>query len=73
LASKYFVFNKQDLWREELMDIKQHNLIEDFLGPLSEAKNSKDYFEGKNSAVIDKPVLVSFIKYPNNIWKIKEI
>lgn len=34
LASRYFVFNKQDNWKETLDELKQKNLLDDFIDEL---------------------------------------
>ncbi len=74
LASKYFVIEKQDEWKKELIDIKNKNKMNVFLPPIQEAKNSQgEYSEKKDTYSIHNPILVSFILYPSGNWKIEEI
>jgi len=74
LASKYFVIEKQEQWKNHLPEIANAQKIETFLGPLREAKNSEgEYSLDKKSYNIHNPILVSFVFYPSGNWKIEEI
>jgi|SRR3989344_5070180 len=77
LASKYFVLSKQEEWRERMTEGKKNDdlnkflkLIDDEIGILSSADPlwiSEDHYISTNS------VLFEYVKYPQGIWKIKEI
>jgi len=77
LASKYFILSKQGGWRDRLTKGKKNNdlnnflkLIDDEIGILSSADPlwiSEDHYISTNS------VLFEYVKYPQGIWKIKEI
>jgi hypothetical protein len=74
LASDYFVIEKKKIWEKDLIETEEINKIDILLEALKEAKNKKcDYSENKKSCSIHDPVLISFVLYPTNIWKILEI
>ncbi len=74
LASKYFIGDKQEEWKKELNNIKISGQIENFINPLKKAlKFQEQCSNDKNRCLIYDPVVISFKKYPNNIWKIIEI
>lgn len=74
LASKYFVIEKQDYWKNELNQISQESKISNFLSPLKQAYGSAgEYSADHRGFSIYNPVGVDFVLYPNGIWKIKEI
>ncbi|KKW47743.1 MAG: hypothetical protein UY99_C0024G0010 [Parcubacteria group bacterium GW2011_GWA1_59_11] len=74
LASKYFVFEHQEKWRSELIEINRVNKIAEFVDPLREALESTgEYSYDKKQYFYDNPVGIDFILYPNGIWKILEI
>ncbi|MCL5004891.1 MAG: hypothetical protein M1170_03040 [Patescibacteria group bacterium] len=74
LASKYFIGDRQEEWKNELNKIAEVNKIDIFLKPLLESKNIEaQYSENMDTASIYGVVLISFKKYPNGIWKIIEI
>ncbi len=70
-ASKYFVIEKQEEWKEYLNKAKK---LPDLLGLLNEVLRTN-----KEPNVIDdyfsfyKPIAVDFILYPSGNWKIEEI
>ncbi len=72
LASKYFVVEKQ---KAELKDLQEAPLknIQNVTMFLKKAKNTNGSYLGENKYFIDGPILVEFIKYPSNLWKINEI
>ena len=74
LASKYFIGDKQEEWKNNLIEIdlaKKNNI---FLKPLKEINNFNGYFSSdKKIYTIEKPIFIEFKLYPNNIWKIIEI
>ncbi len=74
LASKYFVIERREKWKEELMGIAQVKKISNFLTPLYKALKSRgEYSEKGDTYSIHDPVLISFFRYPSGIWKINEI
>lgn len=74
LASKYFVLDKQEEWKSELLEIEQVDKINIFLNPLKEAQKSKGgYSADKKRFSISEPIGVDFFLYPNGIWKISKI
>ncbi|MFC1756547.1 hypothetical protein ACFLZC_00075 [Patescibacteria group bacterium] len=71
LASKYFVIDKQEEWRDNLGAVKNVN---DLLFDLQEALGSTgSYSLDRTSFSIHKPILVSFVLYPSGNWKIEKI
>ncbi len=79
LASRYFVLTKQEEWREKLAKGKEKNNLPWFVDelkiinkklvnrdPTNELNGSKDFG-------VSNEMLVTFIKYPQGVWKIKEI
>jgi hypothetical protein len=74
LASKYFVIEKREQWKNNLTKISKENKIDLFLTPIIQAQKSNGEYSASGSTFsIHDPILVSFIKYPNGIWKIIEI
>jgi acyl-CoA reductase-like NAD-dependent aldehyde dehydrogenase len=74
LASKYFVIEKQEEWKGELIEIDQLGKVMTFLNPIKEAlENKGEYSENKKEFSIYDPVGVDFMIYPNGIWKITGI
>ena len=74
LASKYFVIEKQEEWKKDLIEVAENKKINTLLEPLLDAKNSKgDYSDSKDKYFIHIPILVSFVRYPSGNWKIEEI
>ena len=71
LASKYFVVEKQGKWLDNLSSVEN---INEFLQVIIQAKNlAGDYSENKMTYSIHGQILLDFIKYPSNLWKINEI
>ncbi|MEK7131818.1 MAG: hypothetical protein AAB797_03775 [Patescibacteria group bacterium] len=74
LASKYFVVEKQEEELEILKETQRNNNIDFLLKFIREAKIIEGYFSNNNSLyIIKKPIFISFIKYPQGLWKINEI
>ena len=77
LASKYFIINKQKEWKEELVDIKNSNKIDEFINPIKEEiiklSVEKPLWDERETYVSGDSVLFLFVKYPKGIWKLKEI
>src|SRR3989344_4719866 len=73
LASKYFVVEKQEEELKSLQNSPKEN-IKNVMGLLKQAKISKgSYSLTKNQFIVRKPILVNFILYPSDNWKIEEI
>ncbi len=61
LASKYFVIEKQEQWKEDLSTAKN---MDDLMRDLKSTQKSQgSYSTAKNNYVVRKPILVSFILY----------
>ncbi len=73
LASKYFVIEKQEEWRNHLSEIAVAGKMKTFLNPLKETKNSKGAFLNEDKYFVDEPISVDYIRYPSGNWKIEEI
>jgi len=74
LASKYFLGDRQERWKEDLNQIINTNKVDNFLIPIKEAlKFTGSFSADENGYAITTPILVDFKKYPNGIWKIIEI
>ena len=74
LASRYFVVEKQEEWKENLINIKDAKKFNTFLDPLKETKKYKgSYSNDKKIFVVHEPILVEYVLYPSNLWKINEI
>lgn len=77
LASKYFILDKQEEWRNDLLIIKEKGLLDEMVRDLENAKRGSDISpEGAQFALLDENNrdigLVSIIVAPNGKWKIKE-
>src|SRR3989344_2715903 len=73
LASKYFVVEKQEEELKSLQNSPKEN-IKNVMELLKQAKISKgSYSLTKNQFIVRKPILVNFILYPSDNWKIEEI
>lgn len=75
LASKYFVVERQEEWKDNLIEVKNLDFlikdliqIRDNLSSVSQA----NFNTIKNYNVSD-PIFINFIKYPSTLWKIDEI
>lgn len=78
LASKYFIESKREEWKENLIEASNVGRIDAFLKPILVARDSIDNdlsvpIEYGSYYTIRKPVLVEFILYPNDIWKLTDI
>lgn len=77
LASKYFVIERQEEWRIELIEIKNANKMQEFLKPILNEIDSLELKEPKletqENYISGSMVLFEFVKYPQGNWKIKEI
>lgn len=81
LASKYFVISRQKLELEDAKAASREN-IENILGMLRECLEKMEnnpleevggYSFDKTGYLIEEPIMVDFVMYPNGIWKIEEI
>ena len=76
LASKYFVVERQDKELEDLRESEKKD-IENVIELLKQV--NKRFLKGElsnsidNNYIVTDPILVTFIKYPSNLWKIDEI
>ncbi len=74
LASKYFIGDKQNEWKTQLILIRDSGKLTEFLEPLKESMKAEGEFSlDKTTFSIHSPVLISFKIYPNGVWKIIEI
>lgn len=74
LASKYFVVERQEEWKNNIQEIIGDNKLKTFLDPLKQARGNKgEYSEDKKIFYINKPINIDLVLYPNNNWKIDEI
>ncbi len=73
LASKYFIESKREVELTSLQNSSQEN-ITGIISLLKEAEKTRGgWSEDKKGFVITDPILVDFVLYPNNIWKLVEI
>lgn len=73
LASKYFVVDKQEEWKNNLMKAKNiDEFVQDTKGIKGNIGNGR-YSEEKDWFLIEKPIYTEFILYSSGIWKISEI
>lgn len=77
LASKYFVIEKQEEWKEDLENVKKSGTLNNMINDLLHAKKTKSE-EYKTLFVItnEKSVvtsLISIFKIPNGKWKIESL
>lgn len=79
LASKYFVLSKQEEWKNKLTNGKQNNNLGWFLDELGVIGKTMVYKDptqelgGSHNYYVGNKMIMTFIKYPQGIWKIKEI
>src|SRR3989338_3649126 len=74
LASKYFIGEKKEKWRKELIEIKNVDKTDAFLNPIKVALHKEgEYSMDKKSFSIHEPIAIDFRLYPNGIWKLMEI
>jgi hypothetical protein len=73
LASKYFVVEKQGGELKSLKEAEKKD-IENVIGLLKGTKDfAGDYSNDKKHFLVRTPILVEYILYPSNLWKINEI
>jgi len=78
LASKYFVIDKQDEWKEKLEKIKNAGELKNMISDLEKAKRGSD-ISSKSSlfSVVNLKneviAMMSIIKIPNGKWKIESL
>jgi len=78
LASKYFILSRQEEWERGLKLVKEKNNLAVLLENLKKMEDG-EYLNSDNFQMAAKnengvyEAYVSFIKYPNGNWKIKEI
>jgi hypothetical protein len=76
LASKYFVVEKQGEEFKSLRDAPAENIknvMQLLKGVDGRLLTKEPLWISENHYIITTPILVSFIKYPSNLWKINEI
>lgn len=77
LASKYFILSKQVEWGDALVKGAKGNklnvLIDEVKKAIEEIGKDKQEWEIKKDYIAHTSVLFDFVKYPNGIWKIREI
>ncbi len=79
LASKYFVISKQEEWKNALVNAKNANKLDVLMSEVfitsEEIKKEKPIWEEREIYIFinSNSVSFDFIKYPQGIWKIKEI
>jgi hypothetical protein len=71
LASKYFVIEKQEEWKNHLTTAT--NISEFLEGIKKISKSNGSYSENRDYFSLHGPHLISFILYPSGNWKIEEI
>lgn len=77
LASKYFVLDKQEEWKERLVNGNTDNLKK-WIDSLKNAQERGSLWDGNfQMEVKDESsefnLVIDFVRYPKGIWKIKEI
>ncbi|MBI2278614.1 MAG: hypothetical protein HYU81_00960 [Candidatus Brennerbacteria bacterium] len=73
LASKYFVFDRQEKELRSLTNSPPDNVV-NVTRLLREALNNEgSYSADRKEFAIRRPILVDFILYPSGLWKIVEI
>jgi len=77
LASKYFIIEKQEEWRDLLNEINKGNDIDQFISELELPKEKEEMeplvgFVIRNKNGTSK-YSIRLIKYLSNVWKITEI
>ena len=77
LASKYFVINKQEEWRDRLVKGEKQKLY-NWIDLLKTAQDRGSLWDGNfqmevKNAAESANLIIDFIKYPQGIWKIQEM
>jgi hypothetical protein len=77
LASKYFVFSKQEEWKGKLVSGKRENNIEKLIKLATDEidilNKADPLWMSSDNYISTNRVLFEYVKYPQGIWKIKEI
>lgn len=78
LASKYFILEKQEEWRDLLNKIQTNNHLENMVNDLEKEKEEKYINDNKIQFIIRTEsgqlgAQINFVKYPANIWKVTGI
>ena len=77
LASKYFIINKQEGWRDRLVKGEKQKLY-NWIDLLKTAQDRGSLWDGNfqmevKNAAESANLIIDFIKYPQGIWKIQEM
>jgi len=78
LATRFFVIDKQDEWKEDLAKIKDKGLLDEMVKDLGTAKRGKD-ISGTNTifSAVNKEneviAMINIVKAQNNKWKIQDL
>lgn len=74
LASKYFVEEKQEEWKNNLSKADSAGKLENLLSPLKNIDMESGYYSSdKRIYSVDKPIFIEFTLNPNGVWKILQI
>lgn len=74
LASRYFVFDKQEEWKKNLSKAAEAGKIGNLLLPLQNLNIKNGYYSSdKKIYSVDSPIFVEFMLGPNGIWKFLQI
>ena len=78
LASKYFVPEKQEEWKENLEKVKERNQLNSMINDLTNAERGKDLSSETSRFVVansSNEVITVFniSKIPNGVWKILDL
>ena len=76
LASKYFVLDKQEEWRNELLLIKEKGLLDEMMRDLEKRETDKIDITEARYFLVDENGLTSnlvLVKGPNGKWKIRTL
>jgi hypothetical protein len=78
LASKYFILEDQEEWRENLLDIKEGGAVDVMVRDLSTAKRGKDLGDDSTIFSVVNPLnevvaMINIVRLPNGIWKILDL
>lgn len=81
LAARYFILDKQEKWRNDLLEIKERGLLEEMVRDLENLKKKYPLVEGNNSRFIFEAyneteeliMQADLSEGPNGKWKILDI
>lgn len=77
LASKYFVLSKQEEWKNKLINGKENNSIKNLIKLVADEieilNKAEPLWIAEDRYISTNKVLFEYVKYPQGIWKIKEI